>query len=47
MPVVEWDAGGGKVGTKWDGSHRSNAVEQLTSLSHMSLGENGENCSSV
>ena len=40
VPIVEWD-GSTKAGSKWDGSHHTSTVEQLTSLSHRTLGENG------
>lgn len=39
VPIVEWDA---VSKPKWDGAHHSSTVEQLTSVSHRSLGENGE-----
>jgi hypothetical protein len=42
VAVVDWDSGGGKVGTKWDGAPHSSTVEQLTSLTRRALGENGE-----
>lgn len=41
VAVVDWDSGGGKVGTVWDGAPHSSTVEQLTSLSRRALGENG------
>ena len=44
VPVVEWDATT-KVCPKWDGAHHGSTVEQLTSLTRRSLGENGKTMS--